>query len=43
LKREETVKITEVQKLIAATARAAGDDFEKRQDWQDFWRINYKR
>ncbi len=19
------------------------DDFNKRQDWQDFWRIHYKR
>ena len=32
-----------VGELMTFDAATAGDDFEKRQDWQDFWRINYKK
>lgn len=32
-----------VQELMSFDPATAGDDFEKRQDWQDFWRINYRK
>ncbi len=32
-----------VDALMKFDAATAGDDFEKRQDWQDFWRINYRK
>jgi iron(III) transport system substrate-binding protein len=30
-------------RLTPHNAATGGDDFDKRQDWQDFWRIHYKR
>lgn len=30
-------------RLMPHNAATGGDDFDKRQDWQDFWRIHYKR
>ena len=32
-----------LDELMVFNSATAGEDFEKRQDWQDFWRINYKR
>lgn len=29
--------------LMTFDAATAGDDADKRQDWQDFWRLNYKK
>ncbi len=29
--------------LTPHVAATGGDDFDKRQDWQDFWRVHYKR
>lgn len=29
--------------LMTFNAATAGDDADKRQDWQDFWRVNYKK
>jgi iron(III) transport system substrate-binding protein len=29
--------------LMTFNAATAGDDADKRQDWQDFWRLNYKK
>ncbi|WP_336813270.1 ABC transporter substrate-binding protein [Bosea sp. MMO-172] len=29
--------------LMTFNATTAGDDADKRQDWQDFWRLNYKK
>lgn len=31
------------ERLTPHVAATGGDDFDKRQDWQDFWRIHYKR
>jgi len=30
-------------RLTPHNASTGGDDFDRRQDWQDFWRVNYKR
>jgi iron(III) transport system substrate-binding protein len=30
-------------RLTPHNAATGGDDFDKRQDWQDFWRVHYKR
>ena len=30
-------------RLTPHDAGTGVDDFDKRQDWQDFWRIHYKR
>ncbi len=30
-------------RLTPHVAETGGDDFDKRQDWQDFWRIYYSR
>lgn len=30
-------------RLTPHIAATGGDDFDKRQDWQDFWRVHYKR
>ena len=30
-------------RLTPHVATTGADDFDKRQDWQDFWRIHYKR
>jgi iron(III) transport system substrate-binding protein len=30
-------------RLTPHDAATGGDDFDKRQDWQDFWRVHYKR
>ena len=32
-----------VDRLTPHVATTGADDFDKRQDWQDFWRIHYKR
>ena len=32
-----------LDKLMVFNSATAGEDFEKRQDWQDFWRVNYKK
>lgn len=32
-----------LEKLLAYDQSTALEDFENRQDWQDFWRIHYKR
>jgi iron(III) transport system substrate-binding protein len=29
--------------LMLFDSASAADDFDKRQDWQDFWRVNYKK
>lgn len=31
------------QRLTPHVAETGGEDFDKRQDWQDFWRIHYTR
>lgn len=30
-----------LDRLVTFSAATVGEDFEKRQDWQDLWRINY--
>jgi len=30
-------------RLTPHVAATGGEDFDKRQDWQDFWRVHYKR
>lgn len=32
-----------MDRLVTFSASTVGDDFEKRQDWQDLWRVNYKK
>ncbi len=32
-----------LDKLEQYDAATALDDFERRQDWQDFWRVNYAK
>jgi len=35
--------VTYADRLTPHVAATGSDDFDKRQDWQDFWRIHYKR
>ena len=32
-----------VDQMFPYDASSAGDDWDARQDWQDFWRVNYKK
>lgn len=32
-----------MDKLVTFSASSAADDFDKRQDWQDLWRISYRK
>jgi iron(III) transport system substrate-binding protein len=32
-----------LDQLMPYASGTATDDFDRRQDWQDFWRVNYKR
>jgi iron(III) transport system substrate-binding protein len=32
-----------LDELMLFDSSTAGDDFDKRQDWQDFWRVNYRK
>lgn len=32
-----------MDKLVTFSAATVGEDFEKRQDWQDLWRLNYTK
>ncbi|KQY14003.1 ABC transporter substrate-binding protein [Rhizobium sp. Root482] len=32
-----------LDELMAFDAATAADDFDKRESWQDFWRVNYKK
>jgi len=29
--------------MFTYNTATAADDWDARQDWQDFWRVNYKR
>ena len=32
-----------LDELMAFDAATAADDLDKREGWQDFWRVNYKK
>jgi iron(III) transport system substrate-binding protein len=32
-----------MDELMVFDSSTSADDFDKRQDWQDFWRVNYRK
>lgn len=41
---DEPSKVADhLDELMAFDAATAADDLDKREGWQDFWRVNYKK